>query len=365
MDNNFSNIIYFTYLNKKNIDVNEGGKARDRGIFNYINSISIQKKYITLNKKKIVNLFNIFYNLFFNKENIIVIQYPRIGLPIYRKNIICNIIRYFYFIILRYSDKHNKIFIDISDLPYEQSIDLELAQKYNCETIRNLEKNLFNLNNAKYIFASYSMKDYICDKYKIKEDKTCVCINGGNAIKKQNNDIYNFTIEKDKINYIYAGTLNKGRQIEKVITIFSKCKNSNLILIGINGEWIKKIKLPQNVKYFGALSEDEAHQFASICDIGLIPYDSSRLYYNIAYPTKLSFYITAGITFLSTDVQEVSRIKNKYNIGHVCNIDNWENIINMITKDELIQEKNRINLIKQNFYWNNILKIIRSLIKNN
>jgi hypothetical protein len=34
------------------------------------------------------------------------------------------------------------------------------------------------------------------------------------------------------------------------------------------------------------------------CDVGLIPYDDSREYYNIAYPTKLSSYIVAGIPFL-------------------------------------------------------------------
>lgn len=359
MINNFSAIVYFTYLDKINIDVNEGGKARDKALFNYLNLISKKKKYVTLNKKKIINLFNIFYNLFFNKENIIVIQYPRIGLPIYKKNIICNIIRYFFFIILRYSDKYNKIFVDVSDLPYEQSVDLELPQIHNNNIIQNLEKNLFNLSNAKYIFASYTMRDYIRDKYKIKGYKTYVCINGGNPVKNQNNNKYSFAIEENKINYIYAGTLNKGRQIEKVIGIFRNCKNSNLILIGADGEWIKELKLTQNIKYFGALNEDTAHQVTTMCDIGIIPYDSSRLYYNIAYPTKLSFYITAGITFLSTNVKEVIRIRNKYNIGYVCSIDSWKDIINTITKNELIEEKNKINLIKQNFYWNNIFKRVK------
>ncbi|MCB2353560.1 glycosyltransferase [Clostridium estertheticum] len=362
MNNIYGDLVFFTYVDNKNYnDIKEGGLSRYLGLYRYIESTSFDKRYVKLNGKgrRVINLIRIYGTLFFTRKCILIFQYPGLGIPIFRKNLIVSLIRKVFLKLLKFSSSRNKIYIDVADLPYEQSKALELNTNYDFNIFKNIETQIFSLENTTYVFASYSMRDYICYKYNLVENKTVVCVNGGHKLKTFDISKYDGFINKDKSNYIYAGTLNKGRQIEKLIGIFKKCPNCNLILIGINGEWIGKEGLPGNIQYLGSLEEEEAHELTSMCDVGIIPYDSDRFYYNIAYPTKLSFYITAGITFLSTKVREVQNINEKYNIGYTIDINDWENSIKNLSKREINDEKEKINVIKDNFYWKNIFDIIK------
>lgn len=328
--------------------VYEGGAARNIVLYKYFKKNKY--KLIRITKNRILNICKIFSALFFLKNSKIVLQYPFLGVPAKVK-----FIRDIYLLLLKRASMRNKIFFDISDLSYEQAIDLELKiRKYFLE----IEKVIFNIN-AKFSFASYAMRDYICKKYEVSIENTIVCENGGNRLNNQINiSKYVKFIKKDKINIVYAGTLNKGRQIENILKIVLNNKKLNLILMGTLGKWINKEIQKSNIIYLGALEEELAHKIVSFCDIGLIPYDQDRFYYNIAFPTKLSFYITAGITFLSTEVVEVLRINKKYNFGYTEKIEKWNKFFNKINKDELDIKKKKINKFKKNFYWENIFKKI-------
>jgi hypothetical protein len=248
------------------------------------------------------------------------------------------------------AQKNNKFYIDVADLPMEQAIDLELPIP---EYLREIEPFIFN-DKSIYFFASNSMRNYSIKKYHLSNNHTHVWINGGHSVNKEliSDGI---SIDIDKINYVYAGTLNKGRQIEFMIKFFSEINDKNLILMGSDGEWINELNLPKNITYLGALEEKHAHYIVSLCDIGLIPYDSQRPYYNIAYPTKLSFYITAGISFLSTNVQEVKDINNKYSIGYIKDIESWDLFIKSLSKSEILKKKENVINIKHKFLWSNII----------
>lgn len=74
----------------------------------------------------------------------------------------------------------------------------------------------------------------------------------------------------------------------------------------------------------GSYSEEEAIQIVSSCDIGLVPYDESRLYYNMCYPTKNSFYITAGIPILIIPLEESLNQLEKYDILFIEKLENWD-----------------------------------------
>lgn len=202
-------------------------------------------------------------------------------------------------------------------------------------------------------------------KYTIDPIDTTVCINGGNTLLNSSEFKYEDIINSFDMVYVYAGTLNKGRQIEELISLFPKLKYIKLVLIGEGGEWIKDFTKQQNIHYLGALEESEAHELVSKCDVGLIPYASDRFYYNLAFPTKLSFYITAGITFLSTDVQEVKNINEDYHFGIIENFQNWHNIFKVLTRDDIEFLKLKVRKHRSEFYWQNTFdkKIFRRLLK--
>jgi hypothetical protein len=237
----------------------------------------------------------------------------------------------------------------------EQSKDLELDIDPNWYKFQKL---IFETEKVNFIFASSLMREYVNDNYAVASNffnRSRSILNGcpiysGSGI--QNN------IKNNKIRYVYAGTLNKGRQIEEMINIFIKNKNKNidLILMGTDGEWIKKYK-SDNIKYYGKLSEKEAFSIAKTCDIGLIPYDSSRNYYNICFPTKVSFYIVAGLPILMTDLREVTSYKKLRNAIVTENISLWSDIIEkQIDKSFISEYKNNVTQIRKFYTWDFLLK---------
>jgi hypothetical protein len=260
---------------------------------------------------------------------------------------------------IKFSLRSNNVIFDVSDLKYEQALDLGIY-KNRLNIIKEFEENFFTIAKVNFIFASNSMRDYAIKKYSINPLFASVLENGGNKLPITT--FQNFKPDTKKINYIYAGTLNKGRNISNMINQFPETESFHLYLIGPSGDWINSNNLKKNVTYLGKYPNIEAQQLASYCDVGLIPYDQTLLYYNLAFPTKLSFYITAGLPFLSTPSQECVLISNNYKVGFIDVIQNWRTFINSITIDEINNQKKKIKEIKEDFYWGTIIK--KSILNN-
>lgn len=328
--------------------IKEGGYSRNYALMNWLKRNCSDLRILILSDNKIHRYIQVLFTLMKRKGKTIIFQYPTIGVPLFSNNIIKQWIVRIFFYLIRNPVLGSRVIMDVSDLKYEQSIDLEVNRE-----LRNLEVDearLFGLDNVLFIFASYSMRKYACDKYSIPYENTDVCINGGEPLIKRDIDIS--MINKEKINFIYAGTLNKGRQIESLIKVFPDSSNIHLYLMGSNGDWI--ITKQKNITYLGSYEELDAHFFASNCDVGLIPYDNDRLYYNIAYPTKLSFYITAGIPYLSTPVIEVERENKKINGGWLLPITEWGKIFLGTSKDDIKLKKKNIAKNMTNYMWDTI-----------
>ncbi|MBV2132949.1 hypothetical protein KRX52_09060 [Pseudomonas sp. MAP12] len=250
-------------------------------------------------------------------------------------------------IVLSSAAKTNKITIEVNDLPYEQSIDLELPSN----KLWILDNSVFRIKNLNFIFASRKMMQYVIQKYKTNEPCCKFILNGGPLLK----DLPDSPSRK-RLKLVYTGTLNHGRQIENLISIFSELPH-DLILMGEGGEWISHLpNLGDNIVYKGQLSENEAHVVTAGCDCGLIPYDDSRLYYNLCYPTKASFYITAGIPFISTPLQELmSHFSDSYVFFE--SFDSWRELITHrdFSKNVMLK-KNMISDIRNLYTWQYLLR---------
>lgn len=339
------------FITRKIEKIMEGGVARDSALEKFLLKKGTEIVEMADNrsyKNKLINLMkNI--NIFCKNKNEIVILYPFVGAPL--KGL--KILRKTYLFFLKRAAKNNKVIFDVSDLPLERAVSLEFEIPHFYEEV---EKVIFGIE-ARYVFASYSMRDYIVKKYRVKEENTSVCINGGNRVKdeiKVKKEIDEF-ISKDKINYVYAGTLARGRRIEQMLEIFKANKNVTLSILGINGEWINEYIQAENIRYFGAFPEDEAQKIVSMCDVGLMPYDETTLNNSIIYPIKMSFYITAGITFIATKMNELVRLNKNYGIGYTENMESWAEVINGIDREKAEIEKEKVRKVKKEFEWEEIL----------
>ena len=322
----------------------EGGLSRNRAWEKWLLSHSAGVKDLQLKKGKIIHNFQVYCALLLNRNKTIFFLYPVVGVPIFYMNFFEKILSRVFFLCVKISNRYNTVVFDISDLKYEQSIDLNLLNTREGIRGKEIEEKLFSTNSF-YIFASNSMKKYACDKYNIDPNKADVCINGGSEIKADciRNNEYLDMIDEKCINFVYAGTLNKGRQIEELISSFPNNTRIHLYLLGPNGEWINTER--ENISYLGPIEEDIAHAFVSRCDVGIIP-----------YPTKLSFYITANLPFLSTPVSEVEVENEKINGGWLLPMKKWPEFFENIDIEDIKMKKDKIKEISGQYLWETIIR---------
>ena len=344
-------VIFVTTLDK-NASAFEGGTSRAVAWMNYLKSHNSNLKVLSLPKNFLKFPIHFLF-LLTSFGNTIFYFHASYGLNLFSNNILKRFLADFFILMLKFASKHNTLVFDINDLKYEQAIDLELDYP-DYEIINRREKIFFSVQ-GKYIFASESMREYAIKKYSLVPDDTSLCLNGATTYQLNENK-FNNLIDRDVINYVYSGTLNKGRSIEKMIDAFPSSNEYHLYLLGPGGEWITEYSVKKNnIHYLGSYSEEAAYNIVSQCDVGIIPYDDSRFYYNIAYPTKLPFYLVCGLTYLSTPVDEVKTVHNKYQVGHIAKIQDWSSTIQSITKEQIIEEQKTIEQIKTNFTWDQTL----------
>lgn len=330
---------------------NDGGQSRNKAFMQYYakkNALIIP--VYSLNPiVRLVYLLNVLKIMLFSKNAVFFIHQGTLMVLFPMLILKYGWTRALVFKLIQNTINRNDVTIEVNDLPYEQAKDLELFVD---ETYKVFQDKLYALRHAKFIFASHEMGRYINDTFNLNYE---VIINGSNKVNDfSKSESIHVCFRSTETKFIYAGGLNKGRQIEALISIFSNRKEI-LILIGEWGEWILDYVVSDNIFYLGKFKEDYAHYLTSKCDIGIIPYDESRFYYNICYPTKASFYITAGIPFLSTPLLELKNIFKKSGLVYFVPFKEWDNFLDNFDASELFVIKEKIAFEKHNFYWESLL----------
>ncbi|KQK27515.1 hypothetical protein AR438_00240 [Chryseobacterium aquaticum] len=351
------NSLYLISNTKKTI--REGGMARNKAFEDELRRRNAKIfTYTSMNFYYRVFIFikTLFFLFFVKKSTVVILQNTFITyifpLPFFKYNLMIKFIEK----ILKSTLRKNIVYFEVNDLIYEQSIDLKLEINPNSLIYEDF---IFKLPNIKFIFASHKMRDYVVEKYNIEFKNTQVILNGApeiltiDELKKEN------SLQNAKpIKFIYVGTLNKGREIEKLINIFEN-QHHELYLMGESGEWINLYE-KKNVVYLGSFGEHEALLKTSQFDIGVIPYNLA-FYYNLCYPTKNSFYLSAGLPILSTPLEETKNVINSLSdsIAIFAEIKEWKSLIMDLDKSKIISMKKNVNQIKQKVYWSTILSHLK------
>jgi glycosyltransferase involved in cell wall biosynthesis len=346
-----NNTLYFVQFSK---DTNDGGTSRNHAFCEYYKKqgAKVYNLYQTNKFLRISKLLFVLRLLITSKDKTIFIHQGTMIFLFPMSVVKYQFVTKILFNTLQKIANRNKLIIEINDLPYEQAIDLELPID---GFIDRFQDKLYSLKNCYYIFASREMERYVKTKFNIDDTHTEVIVNGADKIVKAKNALNEFKLPNGKYNCVYAGTLNKGRQVEELITMFSGLDHVNLILLGDWGEWLLDYDLPENVVYLGNKSNAVAHQIVSSCDLGLIQYDSSRFYYNLCYPTKISFYLTAGIPVLSTPLTELM-----YHFGDSKGvffkaIDQWAVFLESVDQSLLEKAKAAALTESTSYEWQSLL----------
>lgn len=351
-------VYYFANYNSQSID---GGSSRDNAFYEFLSKhksvmiINVMSRGIFGKILKIISCVRI---LFFLNNKIILIHQNSLLNLFSGRMLEYKLYRNAVFRLLHKVALSNRLILEVNDLRYEQAIDLQLPLMAGYELIQH---KMFSLPNVEFIFASFKMCDYAIQQFSLAIKNTLVIVNGAPQLDTSR-PILTIEIKPNQINYVYAGSLNRGRQLTELIQLFCMNTGVNLYLLGTNGDWIKDYNLSPNIYYLGSLSECDAHALVATCDIGLVPYDDTRFYYNLCYPTKASFYITAGIPFLCTDLNELKLNFKESGAALFYSLSQWVEVIDSLSKEKIDELKLKAVNIQQKYLWSNLLLPLRKLL---
>lgn len=154
---------------------------------------------------------------------------------------------------------------------------------------------------------------------------------------------------------LYQGALNLGRGIEAAIRSMQYLDGAELWLAGDGDltlqlkQFVAELKLESKVKFLGRLPISQLSEITCQSDLGISLEEDLGLNYRFALPNKLFDYIQAGVPVLVSNLPEMKRIVEHYQIGAIAETHQRKDLAETIKIALFNQEKNAV--------WKNNLKL--------
>ncbi|WAI84353.1 MULTISPECIES: glycosyltransferase family 4 protein [Achromobacter] len=122
---------------------------------------------------------------------------------------------------------------------------------------------------------------------------------------------------------LMQGGLSAGRNIDTLVRAMAKVKTQDvhLVLLG-DGQitrylkrMVRSLHLENRVYFHPAVPQHALPEYTIDADLGVIPYLASCLNNRYCTPNKLFEYVAAELPMLASDLPEISRIVNEFNLG--------------------------------------------------
>jgi glycosyltransferase involved in cell wall biosynthesis len=269
-------------------------------------------------------------------------------------------------IIKKFFNKNAKIVYDAHE--YETEIDgLKGIQK---KMFKFLEKSLIKYTD-KVITVSDAIANEYAKSYKIEKPTLVLNTPPYKEIEKKDLFREKFGIEKNKTIFLYQGGLSSGRGIEILLETFKTIENKNAVIVfmgyGELEELIKEYsKKYESICFHPAVSPDILLDYTSSADFGISMIEDTCLSYRYCLPNKLFEYIMAEIPVIVSNLYEMNRLVEKYNIGVVAKENNVEGLKNAIKKALKVDKevlRNNIKQVKTIYNWQEQEKVLLRVYK--
>ena len=150
---------------------------------------------------------------------------------------------------------------------------------------------------------------------------------------------------------LYQGALNMGRGIEASIRAMQFVEGAELWLAG-DGDLTAQLKqlvtdlqLSEKVKFLGRLPLNRLSEITRQADLGISLEEDLGLNYRFALPNKLFDYIQAGVPVLVSNLPEMRRIVEHYQIGAIAESHQRKELAALF--QTILQDQPKINYWKQ------------------
>jgi glycosyltransferase involved in cell wall biosynthesis len=259
-----------------------------------------------------------------------------------------------------YYDSH-EYFVGVPELiekPKVQKIWHKIEQKYLPKT-----------------YKMYTVNESIADLYRQEYNKEVKVVRNISDIKEVKLTFTKKELglpEDKRIVIIQGAGINIDRGAEETIEAIKLVDNCVLIFVG-DGDVIPQLKtqvlqekLQDKVLFFGKRPYDELMNFTTLSDIGISLDKDTNINYRFSLPNKVFDYIHANTPLLVSDLTEVKKIVEGYNVGIVVPNHQPETIakaINtMLNNTELYNTyKNNTKKASKDLTWENECKVLKEI----
>ncbi|HOH55155.1 MAG TPA: glycosyltransferase [Paludibacteraceae bacterium] len=201
----------------------------------------------------------------------------------------------------------------------------------------------------------FTVNDSIAELYKKKYNKNLQVVRNipPTYIPSRLKTRKELDLPENKHILILQGTgINKDRGAEEVLTAMQYLQNCILLIIGSGDvlpalqKMTKELQLENKVIFKTKMPFEELRQYTCNSDLGLAIDKDTNLNYHFSLPNKLFDYIHAGIPVLASDLPELKKIINRYDIGYFLQNHDPKNIA--ATIEYIFENAERYKTVKSN-----------------
>ena len=221
----------------------------------------------------------------------------------------------------------------------------------------------------------YTVNESIADLYRKEYNREVLVVRNIADTKQliQNKSREELGLPADKQIVIFQGAgINIQRGAEELIEAIQLVENAILIFVG-GGDVIDQLKqkVAQNnwnekVLFFGKRSYSELMNFTSVSDVGISMDKDTNINYRFSLPNKIFDYIQAGIPQLVSNLPEIRKIVESYQVGLICPSHDpkiiAEYLERMLTDEDLYERlKNNTKKAAAELTWENECKVLEKI----
>jgi len=229
----------------------------------------------------------------------------------------------------------------------------------------------FERRFIKYTSKVFTVSDSIAEAYKNDYgiEKPALVLNCPEykEIKNKNNIFREkLNIAEDKKIFLYQGGLKSGRGIEILLEAFKNIKNENIVIVFMGFGPLKKNILEarkehQNIYFYDAVSPDILLEHTNSADYGILFYEDTCLNHRYCLPNKIFEYFMAEIPVIVSNLYEMKRFVETYNVGEVASENNSIGFIKALEKISLKDYNSlveNVKKVKQKYNWEEQEKVL-------
>jgi len=151
---------------------------------------------------------------------------------------------------------------------------------------------------------------------------------------------------------LYQGVILEGRGFEPLLRAMKAVENCDLVVLGTGVFKSKYEKLAaelgieKRLHFLGNIDQKELINYTAGAAIGVALIENISKSYYYALPNKLFEYIMANVPVLISDLPQMKKIVDDYNVGRFVDLESDNDLENVLS--EMINEKEKMEIYKRN-----------------